>query len=69
MWFPIIAHFTNNFMALMVFQYYQTTDPTVNSLETEMPKPDGIGIIISLALIYALMYILKQRIEKSVEKP
>ena len=62
-WIPIIAHFTNNFMALMVFQYYQTTDPTVNPLETEMPKPDGVGIIISLGLIYALMYILKRKVE------
>jgi len=69
MWFPIIAHFTNNFMALMVFQYYQTTDPTVNPLETEMPQPDGMGIIISLGLIYALMYILKQRVEVRSKNP
>ncbi len=68
LWIPIIAHFTNNFMALMVFQYYQTTDPTVNPLDTEVIKPDGMGIIISLGLIYALMYLLKQRAELSVHR-
>ncbi|TAJ15102.1 CPBP family intramembrane metalloprotease [Marinilabiliaceae bacterium JC017] len=46
MWLPITAHFTNNFLALLLFHYYKFTSPDANPLEV-----DTTAIPIELALL------------------
>ncbi len=41
LWYPVMGHFTNNLMALVVFYYYRHAHPEINPLE---PSPEGLSL-------------------------
>ncbi len=54
LWFPIAAHFTNNLMAIIAYQYY-SMDDVLNETQS---APDYYLVILSLCAILILFKIL-----------
>jgi len=60
LWLPILAHFTNNFFAIVA---YMMMDKDQDQSPFDMPvdNPFGIGVVISLSVIIVLLYLIKQK--------
>ncbi|WP_430934036.1 lysostaphin resistance A-like protein [Saccharicrinis sp. 156] len=64
-WLPIIAHFTNNFMAFIIYQSYTNDNITKsNPLDAGHEYPDIIWVIFSLLGTIAILYLCHWIVEK-----
>ena len=60
-WFPILAHFTNNFMAFVLYQIYRNQpQDTINPLEANQDYPHAIWIYLSMAGTILLLWVFKR---------
>lgn len=59
-WLPIMGHFANNALALIIFYYYQVYQPDINPLEaTSENTSSPIMYILSTVLFAAIVYLIK----------
>lgn len=66
-WLPILAHFTNNFMAFVMYQWYVSDSPTgVNPLEAGNEYPDAIWVVTSVVAIIITLVLCKRLNKASV---
>ncbi len=66
-WLPILAHFTNNFMAFLIYQsYIKNEDVTLNPIEPTLEYPHTLLIIFSLSSIVFIIWLSKLVIEGNV---
>jgi len=64
-WLPILAHFTNNFMAFVLYQWYMSDSAAgVNPLEAGSEYPDVIWVVTSGVTI-VLILVLCKRLNKA----
>jgi len=59
LWMPILAHFTNNFMATVVYMY-MTSKTGQSPLEMPSNNPFGISVILSFCVIPLFLYLTKR---------
>ncbi|SMO62460.1 hypothetical protein SAMN06265379_103440 [Saccharicrinis carchari] len=65
-WLPILAHFTNNFMAFLVYQWYMSDNQTAsNPLEAGSEYPDVFWVVTS-AVVITLSLLLCKRLNNKV---
>jgi len=57
LWTAVIAHFANNFMAIMAYMFVNKDDLSAIDVPTE--NPFGFGVIISAFVIVAGLYFIK----------
>ena len=53
-WYPIVAHFLNNLMSLVVFYYYRYTQPDINPMELQDNEFGTLMIIGSFLAVGAI---------------
>lgn len=64
-WLPILAHFTNNFMAYVMYQWYMSDAPTgLNPLEAGNEYPDFIWVVTSFVTVIITLVLCK-RLDKA----
>ena len=67
LWLPILAHFINNFVAVLTFYYQKSQSPDINPVTAETGSSNGWIALISAATI--VMLLIKIRIESREETP
>ncbi|TCO11100.1 CPBP family intramembrane glutamic endopeptidase [Natronoflexus pectinivorans] len=64
-WYPIVAHFFNNFMALMLFYYLRTTKPEINPLDASTGSYDGWLTVGSFVVVVGLLIMFRYNSPKN----
>lgn len=59
-WLPIIAHFFNNLMAVILYSYYQNNTSDNSIFEIPSENPFGIMVVVSGILIVGILYLVRQ---------
>lgn len=54
-WYPIIGHFVNNFLSILVFYYFRITNPDINPFDVETDRPDIWLVFASILLLVGLI--------------
>ncbi len=54
-WYPIVGHFVNNFLSILVFYYFRITEPDINPFELDADKPDIWLVFASVLLLVGLI--------------
>jgi membrane protease YdiL (CAAX protease family) len=67
LWYPIAAHFANNFLSLIIFYYYRHTHPDINPLEPNADELSFVWIIPS-TLVMTLLIIKFVRDTKAIDR-
>ena len=67
LWLPILAHFINNFVAVLTFYYQKSQSPDINPVTAETGSSNGWIALISAATI--VMLLMKIRNESREEMP
>ncbi|MGQ1889443.1 lysostaphin resistance A-like protein [Thermophagus sp. OGC60D27] len=59
LWYPIVGHFANNFLSLILFYYYRYSNPEINPLQ---PSPDELSIpwLFSVPAIVGMIFFFWQ---------
>ena len=60
LWLPIVAHFINNFIALITFYYQKSQSPDINPISNENVQVDVWIALLSAITIAVLMFKLRQ---------
>ncbi len=68
-WLPILAHFTNNFLAYMLYQWHISDSATgVNPLEAGNEYPDFIWVATSFVTVILTLLLCKRLNKASIAK-
>jgi membrane protease YdiL (CAAX protease family) len=60
LWLPVVGHFTNNFMALLMFELMQQTNPGANPFEMSNEAPFYMTVVLSAIGMIGLLFLVKK---------
>lgn len=64
-WYPIIGHFINNLLSLILFYYLRITQPEINPLDASNDQPEVWMIIASTLLLIGLFGLFRNKMKWS----
>lgn len=65
-WYPIIGHFINNLLSLILFYYLRATEPNLNPLDASTDRPDVWMILASTALLIGLFGLFRKNMSWAI---
>ncbi|ASB49145.1 CPBP family intramembrane glutamic endopeptidase [Alkalitalea saponilacus] len=58
-WYPIVAHFFNNLMALLLFYYFRAAKPEINPLDVSTGSYGGWPAVVSVVVVVGLLVLFR----------
>jgi len=70
-WYPVVGHFMNNLLSLVIFYYYRAFKPDINPMEIEAAGYATWMVLVSIIVFTGCMLLLKReaKSEDEYEKP